>query len=265
VAHSHGLDLILMDVQMPLVNGFEAVKAIRKIQEEQKQEWLPIIFLSANAQDDDIEGGILAGGDDYLIKPISQKVLSAKMLAMQRIADMRRRLVESNLALEELASIDHLTGVANRRSFEVSLEQEMSFTRMYGSPMACAMFDLDNFKKVNDTYGHDAGDVVLVDVIKRIKGILREGDLIGRIGGEEFAIILTKMTENIVFDAFEHYRKVVAEKTVEHEGIEIPITISIGIAMYNGEREGKDALLKRADKSLYKAKETGRNKVVYLP
>jgi diguanylate cyclase (GGDEF)-like protein len=265
VAHSHGLDLILMDVQMPLVNGFEAVKAIRKIQEEQKQEWLPIIFLSANAQDDDIEGGILAGGDDYLIKPISQKVLSAKMLAMQRIADMRRRLVESNLALEELASIDHLTGVANRRSFEVSLEQEMSFTRMYGSPMACAMFDLDNFKKVNDTYGHDAGDVVLVDVIKRIKGILREGDLIGRIGGEEFAIILPKMTENIVFDAFEHYRKVVAEKTVEHEGIEIPMTISIGIAMYNGEREGKDALLKRADKSLYKAKETGRNKVVYLP
>lgn len=263
--HCHELDLILIDVQMPLLNGFEAVKAIRKLQEEQKQEWLPVIFLSANAQDDDIEDGILAGGDDYLMKPISQKVLSAKMLAMQRIADMRRRLVESNFALEALASTDHLTGVANRRSFEISLEQEMSFTRRYGSPMACAMFDLDNFKKVNDTYGHDAGDVVLVEVINRIKGILREGDLIGRIGGEEFAILLPKMTEDTVLEAFERYRKVVAEKTVEHGGIEIPITTSIGVAMYHGERESRDALLKRADNSLYKAKETGRNKVVYEP
>ena len=261
--HCHELDLILMDVQMPLLNGFDAVKAIRKLQEEQRQEWLPVIFLSANAQDDDIEGGILAGGDDYLMKPISQKVLSAKMLAMQRIADMRRRLVESNLALEELASTDYLTGVANRRSFEIILEREMSFTRRYGSPMACAMFDLDRFKLVNDTYGHDAGDAVLVEVINRIKGILREGDVIGRLGGEEFAILLPKMTEDTVLEAFEPYRRVVAEKTVEHSGIEIPITTSIGVAMYHGERESKDSLLKRADNSLYKAKETGRNKVVY--
>ncbi|WP_421852767.1 GGDEF domain-containing response regulator [Marinomonas sp.] len=261
--HSQDLDLILMDVQMPYMNGFDAVRSIRKIQEQQKQEWLPVIFLSASAEDDDVEDGILAGGDDYLIKPISQKVLSAKMLAMQRIADMRRRLVESNLVLEELASTDHLTGVANRRSFELMLDREMSFTRRYGVPMACAMFDLDKFKTVNDTFGHDAGDAVLVEVVNRIKGILREGDVIGRLGGEEFGIVLPNIQESEVLAIFERYRFIVAERPVLYEGVEIPITASIGVAMYTGKLEDKAAVLKRADESLYEAKNTGRNKVVY--
>lgn len=265
VEHSQDLDLILMDVQMPYMNGFDAVRSIRKIQEQQHQEWLPVIFLSASAEDDDIEGAILAGGDDYLMKPISQKVLSAKMLAMQRIADMRRRLVESNLALEQLASTDHLTGVANRRAFEVMLDREITFTRRYDVPMACAMFDLDKFKVVNDTYGHDAGDAVLVEVSKRIKIALRDSDIIGRLGGEEFGIILHNVKEEDVFKVFDRYRSIVAEHPVVYEGTEIPITASIGVAMYTGKLEDKAAVLKRADESLYEAKETGRNKVVYHP
>jgi two-component system, cell cycle response regulator len=263
--HSQDLDLILMDVQMPYMNGFDAVRSIRKIQEQQHQEWLPVIFLSASAEDDDIEGAILAGGDDYLMKPISQKVLSAKMLAMQRIADMRRRLVDSNFALEHLASTDHLTDVANRRSFELMLDREMSFTRRYGVPMAFAMFDLDKFKVVNDTYGHDAGDAVLVEVSKRIKIALRDSDIIGRLGGEEFGIILHNVKEEDVFKVFDRYRSIVADHPVIHEGTVIPITASIGVAIYTGKREEKTALLKRADECLYEAKETGRNKVVYHP
>ena len=104
IKHSHDLDLILLDVQMPQMNGFEAIKAIRRIQKNENQEWLPVIFLSASSKEGDIVEGISAGGDDYLIKPISQKILGAKMLAMQRISDMRRRLVDSNKALEALAS-----------------------------------------------------------------------------------------------------------------------------------------------------------------
>ena len=263
--HSQDLDLILMDVQMPYMNGFDAVRSIRKIQEQQHQEWLPVIFLSASAEDDDVEDGILAGGDDYLTKPISQRVLSAKMLAMQRIADMRRRLVDSNLALEHLASTDHLTDVANRRSFELMLDREMSFTRRYGVPMAFAMFDLDKFKVVNDTYGHDAGDAVLVEVSKRIKIALRDSDIIGRLGGEEFGIILHNVKEEDVFKVFDRYRSIVADQPVVHEGKIIPITASIGVAMYAGALEDKVTLLKRADECLYEAKETGRNKVVYHP
>lgn len=265
VANSDDLDLILMDVQMPHMNGFDAVRSIRKIQEQQRQEWLPVIFLSASAEDDDIEGAILAGGDDYLMKPISQKVLSAKMLAMQRIVDMRRRLVETNLALEHLASTDHLTGVSNRRAFELVLDREISFTRRYGVQMALAMFDLDKFKDVNDTHGHEAGDAVLVEVSKRIKIALRDSDIIGRLGGEEFGIILHNVKEDDVFKVFDRYRKIIAEQPVSYEGIEIPITMSVGVVMYTGKLEGKAALLKRADASLYEAKETGRNKVVYHP
>jgi diguanylate cyclase (GGDEF)-like protein len=263
MAHSQDLDLILMDVQMPYMNGFEAVKAIRQYQEIQKQEWLPIIFLSASAEETDVEEGILVGGDDYLIKPISQKMLSAKMLAMQRIADMRRRLVESNLALEELASTDHLTGVANRRAFEVMLDREMTLTRRYGKDFACAIFDLDKFKAVNDNFGHGGGDAVLVEIANRIKLNLREGDIIGRLGGEEFGIIIPNMCEEEVITTFERYRNIINERPVLHEGREIPITASIGIALFTGSTEKKEALLKRADDALYEAKETGRNKVVY--
>ncbi|WP_235963518.1 GGDEF domain-containing response regulator [Marinomonas colpomeniae] len=263
MAHSQDLDLILMDVQMPKMNGFEAVKAIREIQEIKKQEWLPIIFLSASAEESDVEEGILVGGDDYLIKPISQKVLSAKMLAMQRIADMRRRLAESILVLEELASTDHLTGVANRRAFEVMLEREMTFTRQYGKPLACAIFDLDKFKAVNDTFGHDAGDAVLVDIVERIKSILGESGIIGRLGGEEFGIILPNICEEDAPSAFERYRCIVEEKPVIHKGRNISITTSIGVASFKGGREQKQTLLKRADEALYEAKDTGRNKVIY--
>jgi two-component system cell cycle response regulator len=265
VEHLNELDLILIDVQMPYMNGFEAVKSIREIQEQKKQEWLPVIFLSASAEDADIEEGILAGGDDYLIKPISQKVLSAKMLAMNRIADMRRRLVKSNRILNELATTDHLTGSANRRAFESTLEHEMSSSCRYGSRLACAIFDLDKFKVINDTFGHDAGDAVLVEVVNRIKANLREGDTIGRLGGEEFGIILPNVEESEVLAAFDRYRCIVADHPVVHESINIAVTASIGVAVYAGEEESKEVLLKRADESLYEAKETGRNRVVYHP
>lgn len=265
VLNAEDLDLILIDVQMPNVNGIDAVKAIRDIQKQQKQEWLPVIFLSASAEDEAIEEAITAGGDDYLIKPISQKILAAKMLAMQRIADMRRRLVESNTLFEEMASTDYLTNVANRRSFEALLTHEMSASRRGLSCLACGVFDLDKFKAVNDTFGHDAGDAVLIAVVERIKHVLRQGDVIGRLGGEEFGIILPNMDINEMFEVFERYRSAVEESPIVHENVEIPVTISIGVTVFNGGNETKEELLKRADEALYEAKETGRNKVVYRP
>lgn len=262
IEHSHDLDLVLMDVQMPVINGFDAVKAMRNIQEQQKQEWIPVIFLSASAEEGDVEDGILAGGDDYLIKPIGQKVLAAKMLAMKRIADMRRRLVESNSVLERLAATDYLTGVANRRSFEMTLGKEMQVAKEHGLSMACAIFDLDRFKVVNDTYGHDAGDAVLVEIMKRMKASVRDIDSIGRLGGEEFGILLPNISESEAKETFTRFLRVVSDTPVVYEDTDIAVTTSIGVAVYCGDDEDKKSLLKRADECLYEAKDTGRNKVV---
>jgi len=260
--HSHDLDLILIDVQMPQMNGFEAVKAIRDIQEKEKQEWFPIIFLSASANDNDVEQGIGAGGDDYLIKPISQKILAAKMLAMKRISDMRRRLVDMNEKLEKVASTDFLTGASNRRAFESVLESEMSSIEENSNGLAFGIFDLDKFKVINDTYGHAAGDEVLVEVVDRVKKSLRDVDVIGRLGGEEFGIILPNINEVEAFDAFERCRYVINEKPILYEKMAISLTTSIGFTVYKGGKETKMDLMKYADAALYKAKGAGRNKVV---
>lgn len=264
IEHCQDLDLILMDVQMPGLNGFETVKSIRSIQQQQKQEWLPVIFLSASTEDDDIVDGILAGGDDYLVKPVNQRILAVKMLAMKRIADMRRRLVESNSVLERLASTDYLTGAANRRAFESTLEYEMTSTQRSGRSLACGMLDLDKFKLVNDKFGHDAGDAVLVSVVARIKNILKEGDFIGRLGGEEFGIILTNISEDDVQSVFELYRECIAKIPMTYKNTDISMTASIGVALYHQDSlEDKSSLLKKADQLLYEAKNTGRNKVIY--
>ncbi|MBR7889882.1 diguanylate cyclase [Marinomonas sp. A79] len=262
--HGQDLDLILMDVTMPNVSGIEAVKAIRSIQESQKQEWLPVIFLSASSEEESIVEGILAGGDDYLIKPISQKILSVKMLAMQRIADMRRRLVETNLALERLASTDYLTGVASRRAFESALEQAMLHFREIHMPFACGMFDLDKFKAVNDTFGHDAGDEVLIKVVQCVRASLNDKVIIGRLGGEEFGVILENLNEADAFAAFDKVRKYIESHVTTFEGHDIPVTVSIGVAMFHSvENDNINTLIKRADQALYEAKRSGRNRVIY--
>ncbi|MCB5160437.1 diguanylate cyclase [Marinomonas algarum] len=263
MSHVDELDLILMDVNMPGLNGFDTVKRIRDIQRQHQQEWLPIIFLSASARDDDIEEGILAGGDDYLTKPISQKILAVKMLAMRRIADMRRRLVDTNLVLERLAFVDYLTGVASRRAFDDALDKQMALTQKTAVPFVCGVFDLDNFKRINDTFGHDAGDAVLVSIVDRVKAQLTEEDVIGRLGGEEFGLILTGVDQNDAFQALDTLRKKIMTGLIQYGMEEIKMTASVGGTVFvKGSQLDKVALVKQADRALYEAKNTGRNKVV---
>ncbi|MEL0635677.1 diguanylate cyclase [Marinomonas sp. TI.3.20] len=257
------LDLILMDVQMPKMGGFEAVSEIRRIQESRNLEWVPIIFLSVSAEVDDIEEGIHNGGDDYLIKPIHQKVLVAKMLAMQRIADMRHRLLIANGILESQASIDHLTGILNRRAFEAVLDKEVARSQRLSSSFSLALFDFDYFKRVNDEYGHDVGDIVLVEIVDRISKGLRTDDVVGRVGGEEFGVFISNAVGDGAQLACERYRRLVAERPVVYKGVSIPITISIGCAAFNVETDSKKSIYKKADVCLYDAKRTGRDRVVY--
>ncbi len=263
-AHLNEIDLILIDVQMPKLNGFEAVKAIREVQQQNKQEWFPVIFLSASANEKDVEDGIMAGGDDYLIKPISQKVLAAKMHAMKRISDMRSRLVESNKMLESLASTDYLTGIANRRFFEVSLERVFdALNDERDTCFACGILDLDKFKDINDSFGHDIGDKVLIDVASLVQEHIAENDLFGRLGGEEFGLVLVSESREGLIQRFETIQKRIEDYQFVYTGQLIEVTASIGVVAVSDECKTRNQLLKRADKLLYQAKTSGRNQVCY--
>lgn len=151
-------DLVLMDVTMPVMNGFEAAARIRAHEANQPWAWTPIIFLTATDTPDNLITAIEAGGDDFMSKQVPEGVLQAKMKAMTRIAALRERLSFANRKLEELASLDGLTGLVNRRQMDLRTDLAWSDAERRGLPFALFMIDIDHFKKYNDHYGHQAGE-----------------------------------------------------------------------------------------------------------
>jgi diguanylate cyclase (GGDEF)-like protein/PAS domain S-box-containing protein len=164
--------------------------------------------------------------------------------------------------IERQARIDYLTGLANRRHFMELAEQELTRAMRYGSPLSIAMMDIDHFKRVNDTYGHKTGDVVLQKLSQLCQATLREVDIIGRIGGEEFAIILPETDGEKAAEVAERLRASIAKTEIPLEtGLPLHFTVSIGIATLQGSDVNVDMLLNLADKALYEAKHSGRNRV----
>jgi two-component system cell cycle response regulator len=152
--HASEFDLLVVDLNMPNKSGEHAIREIRDYHGTYDASWIPIIVLSGSELDDDILRCIQAGADDYLTKPIQHKVLTAKLLSMTRLADMRKRLVQANTKLKALSTTDYLTDLPNRRSFEKDLYDEMSKALRYGQKLSVAVIDIDHFKQINDTYGH---------------------------------------------------------------------------------------------------------------
>jgi diguanylate cyclase (GGDEF)-like protein len=164
-------------------------------------------------------------------------------------------------ALEQLASVDGMTGLNNRRNFMVLAESEWSRFKRYGRPLALLMIDIDLFKSVNDTYGHDAGDEVIKSVAEILQSHKRASDIVGRLGGEEFALILPEATLDRAASAGERFRQLVADRVVTAGERSISVTISIGASVCHADTSGIDELLKQADVALYQAKRSGRNRV----
>ena len=170
-------------------------------------------------------------------------------------------LAEQAEALERLACVDGLTGLNNRRHFLALAQSEWSRFRRYGRPLALLMIDIDLFKSVNDQYGHDAGDAVIKAVAEILQRHKRTSDIAGRLGGEEFALILPEATLDSAVVAGERLRQLVAERVIAVESGRVSVTISIGASACDGATNGFDELLKRADVALYEAKRAGRNRV----
>jgi diguanylate cyclase (GGDEF)-like protein len=260
--------LVLLDVNMPGIDGYETARRMRALGPE---EWVPIIFLSASEDDQDLERAIECGGDDYLVKPVSQVVLSAKMRALQRLNQARRRLVtlstelsEANRKLESLSHQDGLTGIANRRAFDFLIERQYREAKRRTEPLAVVLCDVDHFKAYNDHYGHPAGDECLKQVAAALARTCKRGiDIAARYGGEEFALLLPDTPLAGALQVAENARREVAALGIAHAKSPTAgmVTFSAGAASLNFEKDSAPGeIVVRADEALYRAKQLGRNR-----
>ncbi|MCB1867830.1 MAG: diguanylate cyclase [Gammaproteobacteria bacterium] len=259
-------DLILMDVVMPVMDGYQAAIKIRAID----NDWVPIIFLSTRADPRDVAAGIEAGGDDYLIKPVDETVLKAKLIAMQRIATMRHKLIglskdleKANSVLQRQAEVDGLTGLANRRLLDRHLGMEIARCTRTLSPLSVIMADLDHFKTYNDHYGHLAGDACLKKVADALKSaISRSNDLACRYGGEEFCIVLPDTDKAGVVHVAEQLRLTIEKLGIPHITNGGCVSMSLGTSTTVPDKNcTAEQLIEGADQALYQAKLAGRNRV----
>ena len=266
----HRPDIVLLDAILPDIDGFEVAAQFRGM--EKGDEWAAIIFLTSMDKDEDVARGIEAGGDDYLLKPISEVVLRAKINAMRRLVEMQRALVEvtqelnaANKELQRLSTTDGLTGIANRRFFDELSAREWRRCERMKKPMALVMVDVDHFKKYNDTYGHQGGDECLKMVAAQVaRAAPRASDLAARYGGEEFVLVLGETTVDGAKWVANNIRQHVNDLMMPHSASSSRhVTVSCGVAsVLPLEGMAFDTLLKAADQALYQAKEQGRNTVV---
>jgi two-component system cell cycle response regulator len=255
-------DLILLDVMLPDIDGYEIS---RRLKGDESLPYIPIILVTARDSTEDKVTGLDAGADDYLTKPINFPELEARVRSMLRIKRLQDELEEKNRELERISITDGLTGLFNHKHIHGLLNDEFERSHRTGERLTVAMFDLDRFKGVNDTYGHQAGDRVLQEMAEILKITAREIDKLGRYGGEEFITILpeTGIDDGAVF--VERVRREVARHHFDIGKDEpIQMTISAGVAEFPGDDQAvsPEALVRCADEALYAAKTSGRNRVI---
>jgi two-component system, cell cycle response regulator len=254
-------DLILLDVMLPDLDGYEIS---RRIKNDETLPFIPIILVTARDSTQDKVAGLDAGADDYLTKPINFPELEARVRSMMRIKRLQDELEVKNRELAQLSISDGLTGLFNHRHMQELLEEEFERANRTGDPLAVAMLDLDRFKSVNDSYGHQVGDHVLQAMSEILRNTAREIDRLGRYGGEEFIVILpeTGIDEAAVFA--ERVREAVEAHPFAKEMRDpIQLTVSAGVAEYpHAAVANPHELVKRADQALYSAKTSGRNRVI---
>jgi len=266
VLEKHFYPIVITDWMMPEMNGPELCKAIRA---HEFPGYVFIVLLTSLDSKDDIITGLQAGADDYLIKPFNQAELVARLNTGRRILDLERSLRKANDEIRLLSVTDPLTKIFNRGYINTHLPIEISRACRYQRSLSLIMCDIDHFKKINDTYGHQAGDSVLKSFAEILKTKTRINvDWLARYGGEEFLIILPETGVNDAEIVAERLREAVAEATIPTAEGSVTITASFGVAGCNTTPYGlltAETLIGHADTCLYRAKNEGRNKVVTAP
>lgn len=265
---THRPDLVLLDIRLPGKDGYWVARQLR---ERENGDWTPIIFLSGLDNDLDVWQGIESGGDDYLVKPVKPIVLMAKLRAMQRLLDMRRRLVslsaelhQANQRLNHMVELDPLTGLINRRGLARILHTEIDAARREQLPLTLMLCDLDFFKTYNDTLGHLEGDACLREVGRLLREVcVRPRDVAFRYGGEEFALVLPNTPRSGAMTFARALGNVLRQRAIAHPASQVSklLTLSGGITTCIPDAHtNEESLIMRADQALYAAKAQGRDR-----
>ncbi len=251
-------DVVLLDIMLPDIDGFEVC---RKIFEMKGPATPSIIFVTSKDDVEDEEKGLSLGAVDYIYKPIVSTIVQARINNHLQLSRARRELVAANMHLTRLAATDPLTGINNRRHFFELMENERARAERYEQDHALMALDLDHFKSINDSHGHDRGDAVLKAVADVWTKALRSHDILGRIGGEEFSAFLphtnksqAEATANRMLEAMRQL------EIADGKGGVFGVTASIGIAIPGKNCRKSPNIC--ADRALYKAKDGGRDRVV---
>lgn len=245
------------------LSGFDALRLCSQLRSLERTRALPMLLLADLHERPRLQRGLDLGVNDFILRPVERNELVARVrteVRRKRCADRLRLDVQAAI---ELATVDSLTGLNNRRFFESQLSQALDRAFRAGAPLSLMILDIDHFKSVNDTYGHDAGDLVLKAFAQRIRSAVRSADIVCRLGGEEFVVIMLDTSLDHARGIAERVRGVVesAPFPVDPTGEQkISVTSSIGVAARGADARA-DALMRRADKALYRAKAAGRNRV----
>ncbi len=245
-------DMVLTDWDMP---GLDGVQLCREIRRRNLPFYLYLLLLTAKSRPEEMVQALDAGADDCISKPINPAVLMARLKAGTRTVVMERRL-------RRLSESDPLTGAMNRRAFHERLALEWERATRYRHPLSCVMIDLDFFKKLNDTYGHAAGDALLRAIVRLLESHRRSSNVLAHFGGEEFCVLLTETDEAGAAAWAERARVAVAEARIPFSERPLSVTASLGVATRLADTTCPEALIALADQALGVAKESGRNRVV---
>lgn len=238
--------LAILDWMMP---GMDGLRVCREIRKRSSQPYVYVILITAKNQKQDLVKALDAGADDFLTKPLDSQEFKARIQTGMRILRLQEQLVSA-------CTHDSLTGLLNRGGVLDAFRKELGRAQRQKQPLAVVMADLDHFKNINDTHGHQTGDTVLQRTAQSILESVRSYDAVGRYGGEEFIIILPGCN----FPAARERAEAIRSRVVEKCDPRIPVTISMGVAVDDGSSD-PDQILKAADEALYRAKANGRNRI----